>query len=66
MDMATKGKWGRQDVCKSNFSRLKVTIETAFYANNVELLTSRREAYKKAISSPGTIVTDLPVYKPEY
>jgi len=63
--MATKGKWGRQDVCKSNFSRLKVTIETAFYANNVELLTSRREAYKKAISSPGTIVTDLPVYKPE-
>ena len=63
--MATIGKWQRQDVGKSNFSRLRTTIETAFYGNNVELLTSRREAYKKAVSSPGTVVTELPVYKPE-
>lgn len=40
--MATIGKWQWQNVSKSNFSRLKTTIETAFYGNNVELLTSRR------------------------
>jgi phosphoenolpyruvate carboxykinase (ATP) len=63
--MATKGRWQWSEVNKSNFSKIRTTIESAFYGNNVELVTSRREAYKKAISSPGTIVTDLPVYKPE-
>ncbi|WP_448375756.1 phosphoenolpyruvate carboxykinase (ATP) [Fervidobacterium sp.] len=63
--MATKGRWQWGEVNKSNFSRIRTTIESAFYGNNVELLTSRREAYKKAIKSPGTIVTDLPIYKPE-
>lgn len=63
--MATKGRWQWGEVNKSTFSKIRTTIESAFYGNNVELLTSRREAYKKAIKSPGTIVTDLPVYKPE-
>ncbi|MEJ5257245.1 MAG: phosphoenolpyruvate carboxykinase (ATP) [Fervidobacterium sp.] len=63
--MATKGRWQWGEVNKSNFSKIRTTIESAFYGNNVELLTSRREAYKKAMKSPGTIVTDLPVYKPE-
>ncbi len=63
--MATRGRWKWQDVNKVNFSKIRTTIETAFYRNNVELLTSRREAYKKALKSPGTIATDLFVYKPE-
>lgn len=63
--MSTKGRWKWQDVNKVNFSKIRTTIETAFYGNNVELLTSRREAYKKALKSPGTIATDLFVYKPE-
>jgi len=63
--LATKGRWQWGEVNKSTFSKIRTTIESAFYGNNVELLTSRREAYKKAIKSPGTIVTDLPVYKPE-
>jgi phosphoenolpyruvate carboxykinase (ATP) len=63
--MATTGRWNWSEVNKVNFSKIRTTIETAFYGNNVELLTSRREAYKKAMRSPGTIVTDLSVYKPE-
>lgn len=63
--MSTRRKWRWQDVNKMHFSKIRTTIETAFYANNVELLTSRREAYKKATKSPGTILTDLPVYNPE-
>jgi len=63
--MSTKGRWQWSEVNKTNFSKIRSTIEAAFYGNNVELLTSRREAYKKAMKSPGTIVTDLPVYKPE-
>ncbi|MFN3691326.1 MAG: phosphoenolpyruvate carboxykinase (ATP) [Fervidobacterium sp.] len=63
--MATRGRWQRQDVNKTNFSKIRTTIETAFYGNNVELLTARREAYKKSKNSPGTVVTDLEVYKPE-
>ncbi len=63
--MSTNGRWKWQDVNKVNFSKIRTTIETAFYGNNVELLTSRREAYKKALKSPGTIATDLFVYKPE-
>lgn len=63
--MSTRGRWSWSKVGKEGFSRIRTTIETAFYGNNVELLTSRREAYKKALNSPGTIVTDLPVYKPE-
>lgn len=63
--MASKGKWSWSEVNKTNISRIRSTIETAFYGNNVELLTSRREAYKKALASPGTIATDLYVYKPE-
>ncbi len=45
-------------------SRFRVTVETAFYRNNVTLVTSRREAYKLAKSSPGTIVLDWEVCCP--
>ena len=46
-------------------SQIRSTIETAFYGNNVERITTVKEAYKLAANSPGTIVTDIPVYKPE-
>ena len=52
---------------KSNpiFSQIRTTIETVFYGNNVSKVNSLKEAYKLAANSPGTIVTDMPVYKPE-
>ncbi|QXM05120.1 phosphoenolpyruvate carboxykinase (ATP) [Crassaminicella indica] len=47
------------------FSRIRSTIQTAFYRNNVVKINSIKEAYKLAKDSPGTIVTDMSVYKPE-
>lgn len=65
--MATQSRFSRSDIGASNpvFSRIRSIVETAFYGNNVIPLTSLKEAYKLAKASPGTIVTDLPVYKPE-
>ncbi len=50
---------------KEVLSRIRTTVETAFYGNNVERLNTPAEAYKVAQNSPGTIVTDMPIYKPE-
>lgn len=50
---------------KDIISRIRTTVETAFYGNNVEKLLTPAEAYKKAKNSPGTIETDMPIYKPE-
>ena len=60
---------GRFDITEMNprnslLSGFRVTVETAFYRNNVNKVTSRREAYKLAKESPGTIVLDWEVYKP--
>ncbi len=63
--MATKDSWEITDINPKNFSRIRTTIESSFYGNNVELLTSRREAYKKAKATSGTVVLDMEVYKPE-
>lgn len=65
--MATKEFFSISEISKTNslFSKIRVTIETAFYRNNVEIVSSPREAYKLAKNSPGTIVTDREVYKPE-
>ncbi|MGS0971742.1 MAG: phosphoenolpyruvate carboxykinase (ATP) [Candidatus Izemoplasmataceae bacterium] len=65
--MATKSHLKQDDISASNsksFSRIRTTIETAFYRNNVTEITSISQAYKLAKDSPGTIVTDLPLYKP--
>jgi len=48
-----------------SFSRIRTTIETAFYRNNVQPITSLKEIYNLSVKSPGTIVTDLPIYKAE-
>ncbi|APT74185.1 phosphoenolpyruvate carboxykinase [Thermosipho melanesiensis] len=65
--MATKEYFKIEEISKTNpiFSPMRMTVETAFYRNNVELVTSPKEAYKLAESSPGTIVTSWEVYKPE-
>ena len=47
------------------FSKTRSIIETAFYGNNVIPVNTLKEAYNLAKNSPGTIVTDLPVYRGE-
>ena len=50
----------------SAMSRLRTIVETPFYGNNVVPIANLQEAYDLAVASPGTIVTDLPVEKPEH
>lgn len=47
------------------FSKIRSTIETTFYRNNIVQVNTLEEAYNLAKNSSGTIVTDFPVYKPE-
>jgi phosphoenolpyruvate carboxykinase (ATP) len=65
--MASITFFNRDEINKSNpiFSQIRTTVETVFYGNNVHKVNSLKEAYKLAKDSPGTIVTDMPVYKPE-
>ncbi|MCT4685720.1 phosphoenolpyruvate carboxykinase (ATP) [Vallitalea sp.] len=64
--MATKRTYSWDQIKKDNpiFSQIRTTIETPFYGNNVVDVNSIKEAYKLAKNSPGTIVTDIPVYQP--
>ena len=50
---------------KQGFSKTRSIIEAAFYGNNVVEVTSLTQAYEMAKNSPGTVVTDMPVYKGE-
>lgn len=43
----------------------RAIIEGAFYGNNVVRINTLREAYELAKNSPGTVVTDMPVYRGE-
>ncbi len=43
------------------FNRIRTTIETAFYRNNVTRVTTLSHAYQLAKDHAGTIVTDLPI-----
>ena len=65
--MATREKFSWSEIRKGSpyFSCIKTTIETAFMGNNIYPVETLKEAYKLAADSPGTIVTDLPVYEPE-
>ena len=65
--MATKQYFAPGEIRKGSpfMSAARTTIETAFYGNNVYPVETVKEAYKMAAESPGTIVTDMPVYKPE-
>lgn len=65
--MSTKAYYPITEIgtSKTGFSKTRSIIETAFYGNNVIKINSLREAYELAKNSPGTIVTDIPVYRGE-
>ena len=66
--MSTKSNLKRSEIGlkspKLN-SKIRSTIETAFYRNNVIKITSLSHAYELAMNSKGTIVSDLPVHNAE-
>ncbi len=72
--MATKANYKLEEIGagKVGFPRTgeavtntRAIIEAAFYGNNVVNVNSLKEAYNLAKNSPGTIVTDMPVYRGE-
>ena len=65
--MATKANYPISEIGagKVGFSKTRTIIESVFYGNNVVKVNTLKEAYKLAKNSPGTIVTDMPVYKAE-
>lgn len=65
--MSTKANFKRTEIGpgKVGFSKTRSIIEAPFYGNNVVMVNSLKEAYKLALNSPGTIVTDMPVYRGE-
>ena len=65
--MSTKAYYPLSEIGKGKvgFSKTRTIIETAFYGNNVVKVNTLREAYELAKNSPGTIVTDMPVYRAE-
>jgi len=64
--MSTKAFYPRNEIGpgKVGFAKTRSIIEAAFYGNNVEYVESVAQAYELAKNSPGTIVTDLPIYRP--
>lgn len=65
--MATKAYYPISEIGagKVGFSKTRSIIETAFYGNNVIKVNTLKEAYELAKNSPGTVVTDMPVYRGE-
>lgn len=65
--MATKAYYPRTEIGPKQvgFAKTRSIIEAAFYGNNVIKVNTLREAYELAKTSPGTVVTDMPVYKGE-
>ena len=65
--MATKAYYPRTEIGagKVGFAKTRSIIEAAFYGNNVVKVNTLKEAYERAKNSPGTIVTDMPVYRGE-
>lgn len=65
--MATKAYYPISEIGagKTGFSKTRSIIEAAFYGNNVVPVNTLKEAYNLAKNSPGTIVTDMPVYRGE-
>ena len=66
--MSTKAFYKTEEIGKGKvgFSKTRSIIEAAFYGNNVVEVKSLKEAYELAKNSPGTVVTDMPIYKPEH
>ena len=65
--MSTKAFFTHEEIGKDKvgFAKTRSIIEAPFYGNNVTMVTSLAQAYELAKNSPGTIVTDMPVYRGE-
>ncbi|SCP95084.1 phosphoenolpyruvate carboxykinase (ATP) [Anaerobium acetethylicum] len=65
--MSTKANFPRTEIGAQNpiFSTTRTIIESAFYGNNVIKVNTLKEAYELAKNAPGTVVTDMPVYRAE-
>ncbi len=65
--MSTKAYYPINEIGKGKpgFSTTRSIIEAPFYGNNVMKVNTLREAYELAKNSPGTVVTDMPVYRGE-
>lgn len=65
--MSTKAFYPINEIGKGKpgFAKTRSIIEAAFYGNNVVNITSLNQAYELAKNSPGTVVTDMPVYNPQ-
>ena len=63
--MATKAYYPISEIGagKTGFSKTRSIIEAAFYGNNVVKINTLKEAYDLAKNSPGTVVTDMPIYR---
>lgn len=63
--MATKANYKISEIGlnKVGFSKTRSIIETAFYGNNVVEVKDLKTAYELAKNSPGTIITDMDIYK---
>ncbi|RRK10233.1 phosphoenolpyruvate carboxykinase (ATP) [Lactiplantibacillus garii] len=64
--MSTKNAYQLADIGRSNpiFSQIRSTVETAFYGNNMTHVPNVATAYELATQDPGTVKTDLPIYRP--
>lgn len=65
--MSTKAYYKHDEIGakKPGFSKTRSIIEAAFYGNNVVKINTLKEAYELAKNSPGTVVTDMPVFRGE-
>lgn len=65
--MSTKAFYPISEIGKGKpgFAKTRSIIEAAFYGNNVVKVNSLKEAYNLAKNSPGTVITDMPVFNPE-
>lgn len=65
--MSTKAYYPINEIGKGKpgFAKTRSIIEAPFYGNNVIKINTLKEAYELAKNSPGTIVTDMPVYRGE-
>jgi phosphoenolpyruvate carboxykinase (ATP) len=63
--MSTRSHIKRDEIGTTSphlYNKVRTTIETAFYRNNVTKVTSLAHAYDLAKNAKGTIVSDLPIY----
>ena len=65
--MSTKAYYPRAEIGPGQvgFSKTRSIIEAPFYGSNVIKVNTLKEAYELAKNSPGTVVTDMPVYRGE-